>query len=391
MLLRLIRFFRGYVTFKIIGRFPERFINLALKNGIGIFDALPCDGVLTASTVLSDYRVIRPIARRANVRLKITNRRGLPFVLAKFKNRWGIAVGIALFLVLSLVLQSFVWTVEINGVKTLSEAEIRRDLQHFGVTSGKFKGSLDSKSIERELLLKYDKIGWMTINIIGTGAQVEIKEKAVPPENEYSSEYSNLIASCDGIILSSNIRRGTSKVKIGSAVSKGQLLAEGVYENALGELSFTDADGDVFADTRRSFTASCDEAVVFSKPAYQADRTGASLLWFDFPLILCPENPQFSSYTESRCLYLNDNPVPLLIRIQRMFTYEPCRVELDKDKAKDRLNARLMLFKLFALKDALSVTEKTELTKANGVYTLRAEINCTESIAIKEKFIVNGE
>ena len=38
VLLGLIRYLRGWVRFRVVGRFPERFINVALKSGIGIFD-----------------------------------------------------------------------------------------------------------------------------------------------------------------------------------------------------------------------------------------------------------------------------------------------------------------------------------------------------------------
>lgn len=391
MLLRLIRFFRGFVTFKIIGRFPERFINLSLKNGIGIFDAKPVDGTLYASMIVSDYRLIRSVARRSGVRLKIVKRHGLPFIAYRFRHRWGIAVGVALFLIISLILQNFVWTVELNGVKTISETALSESLEEAGFSVGKFKGNLDLHKIERQILLQYDKIGWMSINLIGTHAEIEVKEKAVVPENEYSADYCNIKASKDGIILSTGIRRGTAEVLVGSAVSKGQLLVSGMYENALGELHFVDADATIVASTSYSFSATCDEVEDFYEPVTQNKRSSASLLWFEFPVTFAPEEKQFSSYTQSTRVYLYDTPIPLTLHTQQLYSYSFTEQKIDEKEAREILKTELALYKLFNLKDTLSIAGQTNITKNDSEYILDAKFNCTENIAVKENLIVNQE
>lgn len=391
MLLKFIRFFRGYVTFKIIGRFPERFINLALKNGIAIFDAVPKDGILTASMIISDYRNVRFVARRCSVRLKIIERHGLPFITYKHRYRWGIAVGVAVFLIASLVMQNFVWSVEINGIKTLSETEILASLENAGFKEGKFKGSLDLHKTERQILLEYDEIGWMSINLIGTHAEIEIKEKALPPQKEYSSDYSNIVASADGVILSTDISRGTSEVKIGSAVSRGQLLVSGMYENALGELHFVDADAKVIASTNHNFTATVDEASCYQKPVKSTDRAEVSILWFEFPVGFSPQVSPFTSYNETQQVYLYDNPIPFLINTQRLYSFESVQKVLSEKEAIKILNTELSLYKLFNLKDTLSVADESQITKVKGTYNLKTKLVCTEDIALKENLIVNVE
>lgn len=391
MLLRLIRFFRGYVTFKIIGRFPERFINLALKNGIGIFDAVPKDGFLTASMIISDYRVIRSIARRCSVKLKITSRHGLPFITFKYRSRWGIAVGIALFIIAAMLMQNFLWTVEFNGIKTLSETEILCSLEKAGFKEGKYKGSLDLHKIEREILLEYKEIGWMSINLIGSHAEIEIKEKALVPQKEYSSDYSNIIAATDGVILSTNISRGTSMVKVGSAVSQGQLLISGTYENALGELHFVDAQAEVIASTSYNFTATADEVSVYNKLADESKRSKLSFFWFEFPVSFSPQKSPFTSYDEAKQIYLYDNPIPLVINTQKLCSFKPEQKMLSEKEIVNILNTELSLFKLFNLKDAVSIADESEIVKSHKTYTMNAELICTENIAQKENLIVNEE
>lgn len=374
-----------------MGRFPERFINLALKNGVGIFDAKPVKGVLYASMVVSDYRHIRPIARRSGVKLKIVSRRGLPFITYRFRHRWGIAVGVALFLIISLILQNFVWTVELNGVNTLSETALLNSLSEAGFSVGKFKGALDLHKIERQIQLEYGEIGWMSINLMGTHAEIEIKEKALVPENTYSSAHSNIKASTDGIILSANIRRGTAEVSVGSAVSEGQLIVSGMYENALEELHFVDADAEVIAQTNYTFTASADETACFLTPDSHSKRSSVSLLWFDFPLTFSPEQPPYSSYTENLQVHLYDNPIPLTLHAEHIYSYKETQKKLSEAEAEKILNADLALYKLFNLKDVCSISEKSQITKQNSTYVLSAELTCTEDIAVKENLIVNRE
>lgn len=391
MLLQLIRFLRGFVTFKIIGRFPERFINLSLKSGIGIFDAKPEGGVLYASMVISDYRVIRPIARRTGVRLKIISRHGLPFVIYRHRHRWGIVVGALLFLVISIVMQNFVWTIELNGAETLSETAVLNTLCDAGFSVGKFKGSFDLHKIERKLLLEFDEIGWMSINLMGTHAEVEIKEKALVPDSEYSSNYSNIKASADGIILSTNVRRGTAEVTAGSAVSKGQLLVSGMYINALDELHFVDADAEIIAKTTYNFTATVDEATKCFMPNEKSQRSSLSFLWFDLPVSFTPEVVPFSSFTESKQLHLYENPVPLTQHTEHLCSYKQTTKNLTDKEAENILNTDLALFKLFNLNEAIIVSEESDLFKHGGTYTLSTKVICNEDIAVKENLVVNFE
>lgn len=390
-MLRILRFLRGYVTFKIIGSFPERFINLAAKNGIGVFDAIPQKGLLTAAMLISDYKAVRPVARRSGVRLRIISRHGLPFIINKFRARWGIALGVALFIIISLVMQNFVWSVELNGVRTLSETELLQALDEAGFSEGKFKGALDLHKTQRQILLDFQEIGWMSINLLGTHAEVEIKEKSLVPEKSYSSDYSNVIASSDGIILSENIKRGTSEVLTGSAVSKGQLLVSGMYENALGDIHFVDAEAEIVAGTNYTFTATCDEIQSYLEPSGTSRRAKAKVFWMKFPIKFASEEYPFTSLVFTEQVYLYNTPIPLKIEKEQLTLYRQAEVALSQKEAEARLSADLQLYKLFTLSNCKSIVENVWFKKINSQYLLTAELKCTEDIAVKEKLIVNSE
>ena len=256
---------------------------------------------------------------------------------------------------------------------------------------GKFKGNLDIQKIERAILLEYDKIGWMSINLTGSHAEVEIKEKELPPESDSAFTYSNIKASADGILLSTDIRRGTGAVKAGSAVSKGQLLVGGYYENSLGEIHFVDADADISASTCYSFSATEDESSYFYSPCVTGERCKLSLLWFSFPLTYSPEAEPSSFYTQSRQLYLDETPVPFTLHTERITSYSPSEIKLSEKTVKEKLTVELNLYKLFMLQNTDSISQTLRIDKENGVYTLTATLECVEDIGVKENLIVNNE
>lgn len=89
MLMNIFRFIKGSVDFEGKGKFPERFLNLTVRSGINLWNARPVERGLRGSMTAADYRKIRPTARKAGVRLRVTKKRGLPFIAAKYRYRKG--------------------------------------------------------------------------------------------------------------------------------------------------------------------------------------------------------------------------------------------------------------------------------------------------------------
>ena len=86
----------------------------------------------------------------------------------------------------------------------------------------------DTGQAKRDILLKVDEIGWLSVNIIGSHANVEVKEKIEKPELEDNPSPCNIKASADGVITKITAGEGMSQVKKGSGVAKGDLLISGV-------------------------------------------------------------------------------------------------------------------------------------------------------------------
>ena len=96
MLLGIIRFIKGTVSFRAQGRSPERLLNLTAQRGVLLWNVRPSPQGLEGEVAARDYRRIRPLARKAAVRTTVLKKSGFPFLAAAYCGRAGLAVGAAL-------------------------------------------------------------------------------------------------------------------------------------------------------------------------------------------------------------------------------------------------------------------------------------------------------
>ena len=93
LIIKLIRFFTGYVSFSAHGGFCERFVNLCTLNRIPLWNMKRQSDTLFADTTVRGYKSIRQSAHRSGVKLKIVKKHGLPFLMEHNRRRRGILIG----------------------------------------------------------------------------------------------------------------------------------------------------------------------------------------------------------------------------------------------------------------------------------------------------------
>lgn len=390
MLLRLIRFIRGYVDFTARGKFPERFMNITARYGISIWNAQPSENGLEASMYISDYRKIRLAARKSGVVTKIGSKHGLPFFAFKYKSRIGIPIGAALGAVLMLVLSNFIWSVSITGVETVSETRLSRVLAQKGVETGGWKNGLDVQKIERDTMLEIGEIGWMSVNLTGCIASVEIKEKAEKPKFDTATEPCNIKARCDGVITKINAKKGFVKVPSGSGVAKGDLLVAGITETKMNTIQYVRAEAEVFADVAYKKELSLSGEYDYSSISDEkTDRNRAFLLWLEFPC-----NLQFSSCGESvfskssQSVVCNSVVLPLGIRTETQHSLESVKAKPSKETAEKIFNNDLLLYEAFEKPDSRIVEKSVTVSKSKAGFSCMAEYVFNENIAESAEFSV---
>ena len=163
-------------------------------------------------------------ASQNGIEAEIIRRHGLPFLIARYKKRVGLLVGLLLGLALLFYAELFVWKITVNGNTLLSDEEIIRALEDYGIGVGSFIPRIPVLQAQNEFLIKYGELSSFAINIKGTHIQVEVLERTHTPEIEQKNGFCNIVSDYDGIVLSVEAVDGTAVVKVGDVVSKGQLL-----------------------------------------------------------------------------------------------------------------------------------------------------------------------
>ena len=99
-MLFIIRFLLGQVNFIAKGSFPERFMNLTAQYGISLWNVKKDENTLIANCMASEYKALRQIAKKTFMKLHLKRKKGLPFILNKYKKRKGLLVGFVIFFVI---------------------------------------------------------------------------------------------------------------------------------------------------------------------------------------------------------------------------------------------------------------------------------------------------
>lgn len=393
MLVGFVRFLRGYVDFSAKGSFPERFLNITARYGISLWDAEPTESGLKGSMYAGDYRRIRKTARKTKMVLKIEKKHGFPFLFNRYKSRMGIPVGALAGLILILVLSNFLWSVTISGNTTISEAKLREVLAESGVYVGAYKGAIDTKNIERDIQLKLSKVGWMSINITGNLASVEIKENVEKPYIDTNKNPCNLKAKCDGVITKINVRSGVTEVLKGSGVTKGDLLVSGVAESnsdRVDTLTYLRANGEIFADVNSKLELNIPKSLnYYSITENNTTKSKVSLLWLSFPASLT-----FTSYkdyasdysTQSYCL--NDVVLPIGVTTQTDYEIQAEDVTINSETANQLFENEALLYELFARGKSSLVSRNLDIAETDNSYSCTVDYVFNENIAESVDFSV---
>ncbi|MCD8025648.1 MAG: sporulation protein YqfD [Clostridiales bacterium] len=390
MLVKIIRFVLGYVDFIVCGKFPERFINLTSRNGINLWNSVPIKDGLTASMSVSDYRNIRRTAKKSRVTLKIKAKHGLPFIIKKYKPRVGIAAGTAVGIILLLVLSRFIWSIEITGNRQLSDTYLTEVLRENGVTAGAYTAGIDVEAVERNISLSVSNISWMSINIKGSVATVEIKEKVKKPEISTNSAPCNIKAAADGVITDIKSSSGEIKVLKGSGVAKGDLLVSGILETNAETIEYVHAEAVVYADviSEKEFTLP-DEIEYYSLTENKTDRSRLSFLCFEFPCTLSFEVFDNSvSEINSKNLFADDTVLPLGIKTETTYELIKQTAVIDEATAENYFKNEMLLYEIFEKPGSALVNRSQTISKDTNGYICNTVYTFNENIAQEAEFAV---
>ena len=244
----LLNYILGYINIEIEGYYIEKFINMCNNKKIALWNLKrEKTTILNTNIGIADFKEIRNILRKTKCRVKIKNKKGLPFIFNKYKKRKIFLFLLAICIVTIIILSKFIWNIEIIGCNNIDKNEIMQILEETNLKIGTLKSKTNSKDIINKIRLERNDIAWVGIDINGTNAIVEIVEADQKPNIINEEEYCNLVANKDGIISKVNAANGTPLVKEGDVVKKGDVLVAGWLEGKYTGTRYVHATGSVEA------------------------------------------------------------------------------------------------------------------------------------------------
>ncbi len=221
------RYFSGYVEVKLSGENLEGLINEALVHDLALWDIsrLKRDEALVVVPLYHLWPFIR-LSRNRRCRLSIQKRGGFPFVLGQLKQRKGLLVGASLFFVLAYLGTSFLWSYEVMGNERLSDAQIVKMVQDYGVVPGRSMYNIDFVDLQSRFLIDHDDdFSWITFGREGTKLLIKVQERSLSLSGDLRPAH--LVARHDGVIKNVLVMKGTALVKKNTSVKAGDILIAG--------------------------------------------------------------------------------------------------------------------------------------------------------------------
>ncbi len=227
--IRIWNYLRGYAIIIVKGLRIERFINLAVVNGIYLWDIEKLDYITVKAKVrLKNFRKLRDIVRETDSSFSILSRHGFPFIFVNIKRRKLFYASLLSLFIFIYIMSSFVWMIDIIGAKTVDNEKIVKCLYAEGLREGSYKGRLDRRHIENRVLINMPELSWIGIQIRGTKAIVEVVEKKEKPPLISHEDACDIVAAKDGVITKLLALSGDPIVVDGDSVRKGQKLITGI-------------------------------------------------------------------------------------------------------------------------------------------------------------------
>ena len=275
---RAVNYLRGQVLVRVESAFPERVLNLCAARDLAFWDLQwESETAFTCRLSRADFRELRRAAGKLECSVTPLRRSGAPYTLRRLLSRPALAAG-AVAVGLWLVLGSFfIWEFTIEGNETLPDEVILRALEEQGVGIGSFGLSLDGEDLRNRILLELPELVWLTVNVSGCRASVQVRERVPVPETVDRKALSNLVARRAGLVLEIHAFSGVKCVVEGMSVEEGQILISGVEDTENFGARTTAGLGEVKGRTWHTLTAKLPLTV--QKKVYTGEKTGYSLIF----------------------------------------------------------------------------------------------------------------
>lgn len=238
----------GYIRISIEGYYIERFINICRNNKIAIWNLKRDKNVkLELNVGIKDLKRVTKIAKKTKCKMRITKKKGLPFLFNRYKKRKLFFAFLIAIIIILAISSNFIWNIQIVEEDKDTMENLYQDVIDSGLTIGTMKSKINTKDIINKVRLKRDDIAWMGIELKGTNAIVKVVKATAKPDIIDDEDYCNIVSDKQGIITKISAQNGTIAVKVGDTVNVGTILINGWMEGKYTGIRYVHAKGEIQA------------------------------------------------------------------------------------------------------------------------------------------------
>ena len=105
----------GFLRISVEGYYIERFINICKNKKVAVWNLKRKGNIeLYANVRIKEFKDICVIAKKTGCKVKIKTKKGLPFLIHRYKKRKLFIILLAILIIIIGLSSNFVWNVEIN-------------------------------------------------------------------------------------------------------------------------------------------------------------------------------------------------------------------------------------------------------------------------------------
>lgn len=195
-------FFIGYACASVSEKDIKKFTSLLFGRGVNVFfgkrkkkkRAMSEENTDTGNCVRvikyreKDHDVICGICAEEGIKLYDVKFYGIPQLFRRYGKRYGFYVGISVFIAALMFANNYVWRIEIYGNEKLTDEEVIDELERNGFRVGTNYKDVDFDVFHNRFLAASEDIAWLSVNMNGSVAYVEIREFLPEKEKENADE-----------------------------------------------------------------------------------------------------------------------------------------------------------------------------------------------------------
>lgn len=337
---------------------------------------------------LTSRRVISK-CRSLGIDVEISDISGIPELFYRYRNRVGLWLGLAVAFCIIFSSGRVVWDIRVSGNELLSDEQIEAVLLSCGFGRGTSLTDFNADRTEAMALLRCDELAWISVNMKGTVAYVEVREKSPIEEKPENKLPANIVAERSGRIVEIIAYNGVAEVKAGDEVTEGQLLISGVYGEKAPGVVVTRAAGYVKARTVRTFSVEIPYA--YEEKVYTGEKKSEKIvIFFSNPIkVFANSGNLYTScdkIEEEKYFYLFGQRLPFGARTVSYLEYDTVTKYYTADEARALATADLEAKVGYELDGAEMISRYVTETVSEDSLILSYEIVSIENIALTKEF-----